>query len=34
MYRVERFADLVFISALLLMAAVCAFITFAIAIQD
>ncbi len=31
MHRVERFADLVFICALLLMVAVCAFVTFAIA---
>ncbi len=33
MYRVERFADLVFILALLLMVAVCAFVTFAIAVN-
>ena len=33
MYRVERFADVVFICALLLMVAVCAFVTFAIAVN-
>ena len=32
MHRVERFADLVFILALLLMVAVCGFLTYAIAI--
>ena len=31
-HRVERFADLVFILALLLMVAVCGFLTFAIAV--
>jgi hypothetical protein len=32
MYRMERFADIVFLVALVLMAGVCAFITYAIAI--
>jgi hypothetical protein len=33
MHRVERFADAIFILALLLMVGVCCFITFAIAVQ-
>jgi hypothetical protein len=33
MYRVERFADVVFLLALLLMVVVCGYITYAIAIQ-
>ncbi len=33
MHRVERFADVVFVLALLLMVAICGFLTFAIAIS-
>jgi hypothetical protein len=32
MYRVERFADMVFILALVLMAGVCGVVTYAIAV--
>jgi hypothetical protein len=32
MHRIERFADVVFVLALILMAVVCAFVTYAIAI--
>ena len=34
MHRVERFADLVFLLALVLMAAACGFVTYAIAISE
>ena len=33
MYRVERFADVVFLLALILMAAICGFVTYAIALS-
>lgn len=33
MYRVERFADVIFILALLLMVAVCGYLTYALAVD-